>query len=294
MKRRWLFVLRSEVSPLRRVAMVMTVGLALAVCLPAQAIVLTYAPRVGEVHKHKETVSGRTESTMEGADQPMRGEITGEREYSEKALSQTDRVTRVQTDLRGGKITLVVLGQSQSMDMPTGKLIADVDSRGQMLNSQFSGSSGTLGSMLPGGDTPGLSQYGTFAAGDVDLNDEWTGKVTIPASQGMPATELTFKSTLLDLTTFQDRKCAKIRTTFTGPLKADLSDMPSMPAGIETTTEGAMSGDLVLYYDYENSVYVYGEGTISMDMKTSMSGAGMPAASMTTKLLMNIKTSLQP
>ncbi len=55
---------------------------------------------------------------------------------------------------------------------------------------------------------------------------------------------------------------------------------------------GALQGDLLWYYDYEKSVYVYGEGTIGMDMTMSVQAPNMPGGTMTTKMLMNLKTTL--
>jgi hypothetical protein len=56
--------------------------------------------------------------------------------------------------------------------------------------------------------------------------------------------------------------------------------------------EATLQGDLVWYYDYENSVYVSGEGQVGMNMNINVSGpeiAGMPVS---IKMLMNIKLSL--
>jgi len=281
MKRRWL--------------MGMSVGLALAASMPAQAIVLRYAPRVGEVHKQKATMAGRMETAMEALDQTMRGEMTVDMDYSEKALSQTEGVTRMQTDLLGGKGTMSMAGQSQSMDMPTGKMVVDMDRLGHVVKLVEMDMPGAEQMMGPGAENfTNWSQFGAFPEGDVNVNESWSGKVTIPASQGMPSIEMTFKSTLLDLATFQDRKCAKIRTSFNGPIEMDMADAAGVPEGTEGTVHATMQGEMVWYYDYESSVYVYGEGTAGMDMTMSMSAPEMPANNMTTKMLMNIKTALQP
>jgi hypothetical protein len=104
-----------------------------------------------------------------------------------------------------------------------------------------------------------------------------------------PEMELAFNSRLLKLTTFQDRKCAKIRTTFSGPMHLDMSSM-GMPAGEDAEMEATLQGDMLWYYDYESSVYVYGEGTVGIDMSFSMPEE--MGGAVTVKMVLNIKTGL--
>jgi len=278
----------------RRLLTGMTVCMALAICVPAHAIVLRYAPKVGEVHKQKASMSGRMEMTMEALQQTMRGEIMMDMDYSEKALSQTETVTRVQTDLLGGKGTVTMAGQAQSMDMPTGKMVCDMDRRGQVVKLVEMNMPGAEQMMGPGAESlPNWSQFGALPEGDVAPDDTWSGKVTIPAGPSMPSIEMTFKCTLLDVTAFEGRDCAKIKTVFSGPFEMDLSQMRGVPAGAEGSVSATMQGDITWYYDYGNSVYIYGEGTVGMDMNMSMGGAAAGAGDMTMKMLMNIKTALQ-
>ncbi|MFB3880226.1 MAG: hypothetical protein ACE149_03135 [Armatimonadota bacterium] len=281
----------------RRVLTGMTLCMALAICVPAHAIVLRYAPKVGEVYKQKATMSGRMEMTMAALQQTMRGEITMDMDYSEKALSQTETTTRVQTELLGGKGQVKMAGQSQSIDMPTGKMVTDMDRRGQVVKVVEMDMPGTEQMMGPGAESlPNWSQFGALPEGDVSPKDTWTGKVTIPAGPNMPSIEMTFNCTLLDVTTFQGRNCAKIRTAFNGPFQMDLAEAEGMPPGAEGTMDATMNGSIDWYYDYDNSVYVYGEGTVGMEMTMQMAGAagaGMPEGDIKMKMLMNIKTALQ-
>ena len=281
MKRRWLIG--------------MLVGMAATVCLPAHAVVLRYAPKVGEVHKQKATIAGRMEMTMEGLGQTMRGEITGDMDYSETALSQTEGVTRVKTEMLGGKMQVSLAGQSQSVDMPTGKMVADMDQRGRVVKLVEMDMPGAEQMMGSGAESfPNWAQYSAFPEGDVKVGDTWEGKVSVPARPNMPAIELAFKCTLLDLVTFKGRNCAKIRTAFNGPFEMDLADAQGVPPGTEGTMDATMDGTMDWHYDYDNSIYVYGEGAVGMDMNMSMGGAAADAGTMTMKMLMNIKTALQP
>jgi len=100
------------------------------------------------------------------------------------------------------------------------------------------------------------------------------------------------KYKLLDLTTHAGRKCAKIRASW----RYEFSDMKMGEEGegeesAATTGSGLHTGDYLFYYDYENSVCAYSEGSVGLEMSVAMpSPSGEGTASM--KALVNVKTSL--
>jgi hypothetical protein len=262
-----------------------------AFCLPAHAIMLRYAPKVGEVHKSKASMAGKVESSMAAMGQSARIEMTMEMDYAEKIVSQTDEVTRVETELLGGTVVTKMtqpMQQTQTMDMPTGRMVVDLDRRGQVVEMVEADMPGADMSQLGGQGAesfPNWSQYSAFPEEDIAEGHEWTATLEIPTAPDGPTMELELSSKLVALTTFQDRKCAKIRTQFSGPINMDASQTSGVEGGEMT---GTLQGDLLWYYDYESSVYVYGEGTMGMDMHMDMGDMG----SMTMKMLMNIKTRL--
>jgi len=265
----------------------------LALGLPAHAVMLRYSPKVGETIKHKVSMAGRTSAVVEGMGETMRMELSGAMQYTEKALSETPDTVRVETRVTGGKFTMSVGGQSESQQAPKGKFVADMDRRGRLvkaIEADFGGKSGAQDFMTGGtGSLSNLTTFAAFPEGDVKVGDTWSDEIKIPATQGGPEVNLSLTSRLLDLADFQGRKCAKIRTTFKGPMSF------SAPAGSDdpgNTMEAALQGDLIWYYDYENSIYVSGEGSVGMDMKMSVSGPEMPGLPVTTKMLMNVKLSL--
>ncbi len=282
----------------RRCMMGVASILALALCVPAHAIVLRYRPEVGSVQRHKASMAGRMESSMEGMGQTMRAEMTVELEYSEKALSQTGETTQMETELLGGKAEVKFNQQTQTVDMPTGKMVADLDSRGRvvkLVEADLPGEGSSDPFMGQGAESfPNWSQFSAFPEGDVSEGDSWSDTISVPTEPGGPEMEISFNSRLLALTTFQDRKCAKIHTTFSAPMDLDLAELSGGEEGEEAegAMTGALQGDLLWYYDYEKSVYVYGEGTIGMDMTMSVQAPNMPGGTMTTKMLMNLKTTL--
>jgi hypothetical protein len=260
----------------------------LSAALPAHAVVLRYQPAVGSVQKQKATMAGRMETSMEGLGQMMRMELVSEMNYQQKALSQTDEVTRVETKLLGGKASVKFGEQSQSIDMPDGKIVADIDRRGRMAKLVEMDMKGQQSQQMMGADSLGnWSQFAAFPEGEVTVGDSWADKITVPSTAGGPDLTLDLNSKLLSVETFQGRQCAKIRTTFSGPMEYDLSAMGQ--AGAMNAT---LQGDMVWYYDYENSVYVYGEGTVGMDMNMASDASGMPAGAMTSKMIMNVKLAM--
>jgi len=279
-----------------RCAVGLTAGLLLVMCLPAHAIVLRYRPKVDEVVEHRMTMAGRMQMSVEGMGQLMQMEMTGSLEYAEKALSATEETTRVETRLTGGTMTAKGGGQSQTQDMPTGRMVADLDRRGRvvkMVSAEFEGEDAMAQGMGPDAQTWSTmpAQFGAFPEGEVNVNDTWSEELKIPMAPDGPEMTLNIESQLLALTTFQGRKCAKARTSFEGPMNLDMADLGAPGGEVEGTVEAMLQGDMLWYYDYENSVYVYGEGSIGMDMNISVAGEDMPGG-MTAQVLMNVKMML--
>lgn len=264
----------------------------LAAGLPAHAVLLRYSPKVGETIKYRVSMAGRTESSVEGMPEPMRMELSGAIQYTSKALSETTDTVRIETRVTGGKFTAKAAGQSQGEDVPKGKVVADMDRRGRMvkmIESDLGGKSGAEDFMTGGaGSWSSFANFAAFPEGEVKVNDTWSDEMKIPSAEGGPEVNLTLASRLLAVAPYQGRNCAKIRTSFKGPLSFDLPAEAAEGSQMEAT----LQGDLVWYYDYEKSVYVSGEGTVGMDMKMAMAAPEMPGMQMTTKMLMNIKLAL--
>ena len=272
------------------------VGLTMAVCLPAHAIVLRYAPTVGEVHRYEVEAAGSFEMTMGAEGQSSPTQTTVEVQCEQRALSQTGAITRLQTNLLGGKGTRKWEGETEPVDVPTGRAVVEVDRRARITKLVEMNVEGTDASQDLAPWAEALSSWSQFAAlpeGDVNVGDSWTDTFLIALPHGMPRIKMSVKSQLLDLTSLQGRECAKIRTTFGGPLELEGSDMG--PFGSVGPTTGKLQGDLTWYYDYANSIFVAGEGSGGMDMSRSMQGIlgpGVSDGTFGTKMLMNVKIAL--
>jgi hypothetical protein len=111
----------------------MIIGLTVAACLPAHAIVLRYKPEVGVTTKCKASMSGRLHTVMESMGQTMQMEMTMTMQYSEKALATTEKGTKVETKLLSGEGTMSFDGQSQAIPVPTGRMVSVLDERGRVV-----------------------------------------------------------------------------------------------------------------------------------------------------------------
>jgi hypothetical protein len=273
-----------------RFAVALVVGLFVMACAPAQAIVLRYQPKVGETAKHKLSISGGMLTSIPGMGQGMQIEMTGTLDYTEAALSETAETTRVETRLLGGPATTKMAGHSETGQMPTGRIVADIDRRGHPVRVVVKEIGGRT--MMPESAETWGKQF-NFPEGNVEVNDSWSDTVKIPSAPQGPEVTLTLKSQLLDLTTYQNRKCAKIRTSFEGPISVDLSALGVPSQEAKGSMEATLQGDVISYYDYENSIEVYSEGTIAVVMGFSVEGPEAPPSGLNIQVQMEVKTTLE-
>ena len=182
--------------------------------------------------------------------------------------------------------------------MPTGRIVAEMDERGRLLKLvevEFGVESGVSQMMGAGGENfTNWSQFAAFPEGDVKVGDSWTEKLNLPVAPEGPTIDLTLKSQLLGFETVQGRECARIQSTFSGPMKLDMADLDVPQAeNVEGLMEATFEGDMIWHYDNENSVYVHGKGKVGIDMAMTMSMPDGMSGSMTTKMVLNIKTAVE-
>jgi len=258
--------------------------------LPAQAVLLRYNPKVGVTTKHKFTMAGRTEVTAAAMPEPMRIEMEAVMHSVQKALSETPDTVKVETRLLDSSVKTNVAGQTQTQPIPEIRMVVQMDRRGRTVK-LVEADMGDLAAsaQMPGGGPETWGNWASFSAfpeKDVAAGAKWSDEISMGAYPGMEGMVVTSRSELLALTTFQGRKCAKIRTVFEAPLNFDLSEI----AGADGSMEGMLNGDMLWYYDYEKSVYAYAEGTMGMSMTMDM-GEALGGTS-TTKVAMNMKMTL--
>jgi carbon monoxide dehydrogenase subunit G len=253
-----------------------TLWAALAV-LPAQAVVLRYTPEVGSTTTYKLTMKGDINMTMPGLQDAATGQVSSTMSMTQKALAKQDDGTKVEMAMTGGTITSDISGENTSQQMPSSKAVVVIDDRGRMAQVVSADSGEQTGQAgLPGlQDWGALAGYGGFPEGDVKAGDTWTDQVKVPASAMMPEMNLQVRSRLVELTTFQGHKVAKISSVFNGPISGDLSQLSQgAPQQVQGTMSGNLQGNFTCYYDYEKSIYVQTDGRFTTDINTQMSGIG--------------------
>jgi len=281
----------------RRCAVGLVAGLLLVTCVPANAIVLRYRPKINELTKHQITADVRIQTSIEGMGQVTQREATASVDYIEKALSETAETTRLETRWVRGILTTKANGEVHTEELPTGRVVADMDRRKRLagvVETDFGGEADLSELMGPGAETWTnlFAQFGAFPEGDIEVSGAWSEELKIPISPAGPEVEITVESRLLALTTFQGRKCAKIQTSFEGPISLDLSDFGAPTEEVKGAMEAMLQGDMLWYYDYENSVDVYQEASARMDTNLSMSAPEAPGGTITTEARLKLKMTL--
>lgn len=263
--------------------------------LPAQAVLLRYNPKVGVATKHKYTMAGRTEVTAAAMPEPMRIEMEAVMNSVQKALSETPSTVKVETRLLDSSAKITMAGETQTQPIPEMRVVTQVDRRGRTVKVIEEDTDDVAASaQMPGGVLEAFGDWADFSAfpeKEVKVGAKWSDERSIKISPGIEGIVIESTSELLALTTFQGRKCAKIRTVFEAPLSFDLSKTAGLGIpGIDATAEGTISGTRLWYYDYENSVYAYAEETVGMSTSTDM-GEAM-GGSITSNVVMNMKMTL--
>jgi hypothetical protein len=275
----------------------------------AQAVEIQYKPKVGETTKQRVMLAGRM--SME-ADSPLmqdfildRAQVSATIDYTSKPISQSGDATEVKVQITQGEATITVSEGQEKTSLGSVESTMRVDRRLEVSEVDFTTeedyrhlSDDAAGAM----DAFGIGAGGWWdlvdvlylPEGDVSVGAEWTYKdddTSIGGGEEAPPLEVQFK--LLELTTHAGRNCAKISTSY----RYEFSEV-AMPTGAEEggrmTTSGLMSGEYLIYYDYENSVRVYREGSTGFDVTVIAEYPEMGEATVRTKIVMNVKASLVP
>jgi len=283
----------------------LTLILVLVGAAPASAVELVYKPKVGETVQHKVMLAGRLSVTASDSELAaflaQRGEMTVTIRYAAAPASQSDDATVVAIRMLNGQAVVKTESGTETFDLGTLTAKLTVDRRLETGAAEFDNEEDITevsdeaysvldGFPVLGGNWWELVDVLYLPAGDVSAGAEWQYEDTedLPSESSPP---LVVRYKLLDLTTHAGRKCAKIRASW----RYEFSDMKMDEEGEEseaTIGSGVYSGDYLLYYDYENSVCAYSEGSVGLETSVMMpSPSGEGTASM--KALVNVKTALE-
>ncbi len=243
-------------------------------------------------------MDGHIQTSVEGIGPVTEREVTTSVDYLAKAVSETAETTRVETRWIRAILTTKANGETHTHELPAARAVVDIDRRKrvvEVVETSFAGEPDLPELMAAGPKTWTnlFARFGVFPEGDVEVGASWSEELSVPVAPGGPEVEIAVASRLLALTTFQSRKCAKIRTSFEVPVSLDLSDFGAAAQEAEGgRLEAAFQGDVLWYYDYENSVDVYQEASARMEADLSMSGPGTPGGTITTEARLDLKLTL--
>ncbi|MBN1461428.1 MAG: hypothetical protein JXA57_18020 [Armatimonadetes bacterium] len=275
----------------------------------AQAVEMKYTPKVGEPTQHRVMLAGRL--TME-TDSPFmqgfildRAQVSARIDYVSKPVSRSGDTTNIEVEMTGSEVSITTAEGPEKTSLGSAEATMEVDSRLEVLDASFTTDEDYTS--LSDDAAEAIDTFGVGAGGwwdlidvlylpekDVTVGAEWTYEDTgadFVGAEGAPPLVVKYK--LLELTTHAGRKCAKISTS----LKYEFSEVDISPEEDEEgrmTTSGTLSGEYLSYYDYENSIQVYHEGSTGADVTVRFEHPDLPETEVRTKIVMNVKAALEP
>jgi hypothetical protein len=266
----------------------------------AEPIELRFKPKVGQETKHRMMIAARVESSSQSEEEGSsaeHGEAQVRIDFARKVTAGEGEETTIETRQLKGEVSVTVEGKETTIALPPFRCVKHFDRRrhevglseddgGDPPESDEEGTGceivGSLG--IGCGMWAEMADMLTLPAEPVEVGATWKHE-HVSVAQGEKFV-LNYK--LEELTTRSGRKCAKIRATWRHQFSSKgLSDLAEMQPGTTNilAAEGVTTGDLVCYYDYENSVDVLVEGTLGNESTTVATGS-------TDKAVMNVKIAL--
>ncbi len=235
-------------------------------------------------------------------------------EYVRKALSATDKQTKVETKLLEGVATVEFGEGKATAELPPYTEVSVVNQRGERTDTKKGGDIGgetcwdkhpyqVPDTLLPLGISCGLwtayADTPRLPEGEIEVGDTWRDERDLPDGDKWTRT-----FTLEKLTTHSGHKCAMIRERWRGRYShRGGPDGGDVPPGEEPAyeVEQTDSGERLWYYDYENSAVVYAEGSVGRELhqdnrevrrETESGMIYAPAYQSTTRSVKNTKIAL--
>jgi hypothetical protein len=248
-------------------------------CLPAHAVLLRYTPKTGSVVTHKVASTNLTTVKSEVAAISTRTETTGTGAERTEVLGQERGGYKVRESTRGGTLTVTTTKSGRKSThkekLAPRSSLTIYDDHGRVVSVLSKASGGAPSESVI--DVDDFMALGTiaFPEEEVKPGDTWSDEARVAMGEGMPELVLTVNCRLLALVTYHGRSCAKIRTSISGPLNLELSQIPEMK-GLEGSTEGTVQGSIVQYYDYTTSSWLDADAklTTTLSMLASVPAPG--------------------
>jgi len=269
------------------------VGLAMvSLGLPAQAVRLRYAPKVGTVSTYMVSTSARTQATSVSLPAPKHSQYTSVSAEQVKVLGVTPSGCKVQSSVGGSPAWQAISGQgTKKLAKPASTMVADYDTRGRLL--RVVSTSARWREREAGGISADNTLYALgvipFPAGEVNPGATWTDQIRIPLLLGAPLTDMNATVRLLAVAPYRGRPCAKLRVTYRGPYFVTAPG----PNGEQASASGTTECTVTAYYDYVNCIWVDGSGkSVTAANMTIAREAGGPGVDLNVVTVTNFKMTL--
>lgn len=258
----------------------LTLGLASA---QANAVVLRYNLRPGDVARYRESVSTATQMTLgtpaQGQQQEMKQTITATYKETVKSVS-ADRITLVRAR-EAGKISVSNGPQGQQQqNLPPVQVIIVMTPLGMVIsaNEYPTNQKSPAAANLDIASEAALSHL-PLPKRDVKPGDSWSSQIKLRSFTGSSTpSSVTITSRLLAVAPFRGRNCAKIRSSYSVPINSPLSlaagaGSSSLGSG-QAVAKGKLSGTIVWHFDYKTGQVISAEGPASGNVTSKLSFPG--------------------
>lgn len=287
-------------------------GIVLTLSFPraSQGVKLRYQWKTGQQTTCRSSIAAAATVQMpfmeESLKMQMRGSITCHQKITKV---EPEGIAEIENRIEPSSFSMSANGEDQKMPFPAETTVLRMSPRGKVLSisGAASGEESEVTEKSP--HAKGLDANQVFRNGaglvfpeeDLKPGQTWTEECTLPIGPEQ-SVKVKCNGKLVDLVEVQGMKCAKLEATIVFPLALDFpGESSSMPSEAGAESQGYTKLTSTIYFDYEQGLVVFSQGTITAAMQYSMSPpAGAAEAgvegtdmSMSMKLKMNVKTTLE-
>ncbi len=288
----------------RRTSVAVVILLGIGVAASAQSVQLRYKFRQGERLRYDVTLKGNGTISSPTLGQSDPFEMSGSLRY----VTEVQKVDAagsaiLHTVVEDSSINATVGGQAVPLTLNLPAITTKLTATGKILNctvaAPMSQQLPALGGLSGAGAATeafdftkffGATQNIGFPSRPVSPGTQWSDSVNITTADGAKL-QIKSNSKLLGFTTYQGRRCAKIRTTFTAPLSMQMAQL-----GIPFALTGSEQGTMTTYFALAEGRMIGSVGKVTTDITMSTGlggiGAGQQSASASIRSQTDVRVNL--
>ncbi|MBI3922313.1 MAG: hypothetical protein HY318_12910 [Armatimonadetes bacterium] len=296
----------------RNYRVVGVVGIVLTLSFPraSQGLKLRYQWKTGLQTTCRSSVAAAAMVQMPFMEESLKMQMRGALTFHQKVTKvDTDGIAEIENRIEPSTFSMSANGGNEKMPFPGETTVLRMSPRGKVLSISNVASGEESEETEESPHAKGLDANQVFRNGaglvfpeeDLKPGQTWTEECTLPVGPEQ-SVKIKCNGKLIDLVEVQGMKCAKLEATIVFPLALDFpGERSSMPSDVAADSQGYTRLTSTIYFDYEQGIVVFSEGSITGAMQYSMSPppgaveAGVEGTdmSMSMKLKMNVKTTLQ-